>query len=75
MGLKSMLLKKMLKSKMKDVPEAEVDKILEVVEKNPEVFQKIGQEVQAKMKEGEDQMTATMEVMQAHKDELKNITG
>jgi hypothetical protein len=60
---------------MKDVPEAEVDKILEVVEKNPELFQKIGLEVQAKMKEGKDQMTATMEVMQAHKDELKNITG
>jgi len=70
-----MLMKKMLKSQMKGVPEAEQEKILELIEKNPELFQKIGLEVQAKMKEGKDQMAATMEVMQAHQGELKNILG
>jgi len=68
-----MLMKKMLKSQMKGVPEAEQEKILLLIEKNPELFQKIGLEVQAKMKEGKDQMAATMEVMQAHQDELKDI--
>jgi len=58
---------------MKGVPEAEQEKILLLIEKNPELFQKIGLEVQAKMKEGKDQMAATMEVMQAHQDELKDI--
>jgi len=75
MGIKNMLMKKMLKSQMKGVPEAEQEKILELIEKNPELFQKIGLEVQAKMKEGKDQMAATMEVMQAHQGELKNILG
>ncbi|OGD67464.1 hypothetical protein A2442_03100 [Candidatus Campbellbacteria bacterium RIFOXYC2_FULL_35_25] len=73
MGIKNMLMKKMLKSQMKGVPEAEQEKILLLIEKNPELFQKIGLEVQAKMKEGKDQMAATMEVMQAHQDELKDI--
>lgn len=70
---KNMLMKKLLKSKMKDVPEAQQEMILSAIEKNPEFFQKIGLEIQAKMKEGKDQMTATMEVMQAHQEELAGI--
>ena len=73
MGLKDMLLKKMLQSKMKDVPKEQQDKIFGMIEKNPDFFQKIAVEVQEKMKQGKDQMAATMEVMQAHQDELKGI--
>jgi cell division septum initiation protein DivIVA len=73
MGLKSMLMKKMLKSQMKGVPEQEVDRILEIVEKNPELFQKIGLEIQEKVKGGKDQMAASMEVMQKYQNELKNL--
>ncbi len=68
-----MLMKKLLKSKMKDVPEEQQEMILGAIEKNPELFQKIGLEIQSKMKDGKDQMTATMEVMQAHKDELQGF--
>ncbi|HEC32814.1 MAG TPA: hypothetical protein ENI63_00960 [Candidatus Kaiserbacteria bacterium] len=70
---KNMLMKKLLKSKMKDVPEEQQEMILGAIEKNPELFQKIGLEIQSKMKDGKDQMTATMEVMQAHKDELQGF--
>jgi 2-oxo-4-hydroxy-4-carboxy--5-ureidoimidazoline (OHCU) decarboxylase len=70
---KEMLMKKMLKSKMKDMPEAEQEKMIKLVTEHPELFQKIGLEIQAKMKEGKDQMAATMEVMQSHQDELKKI--
>lgn len=73
MGLKSFLLKKIMKSKMKDVPEAEQDKMLALIEKNPEFFQKIALEVQEEMKSGKDQMTATMNVMGRHQEELKKI--
>ena len=68
-----MMMKKMLKAQMKGVPEAEQEKMIKLVTENPELFQKIGLEVQVKMKEGKDQMAATMEVMQAHQDELKKI--
>jgi len=70
---KKFLMKKMLKSKMKDIPEAEQEKMLNAIEKNPDFFQNIAAEVQAKMKEGKDQMAATMEVMQKHQEELKKI--
>jgi len=70
---KEMLMKKMLKSKMKDMPEAEQEKMIKLVTENPELFQKIGTEIQAKTKEGKDQMAATMEVMQKYQDEIKKI--
>lgn len=68
-----MLMKRLLKSKMKDVPEDQQDMILSAIEKNPDFFQKIGLEIQAKMKGGKDQMTATMEVMQSHQEELQGF--
>ncbi len=66
-------MKRLLKSKMKDVPEEQQDMILGAIEKDPDFFQKIAGEIQAKMKEGKDQMTATMEVMQAHQSELQKL--
>ncbi|MFA6552436.1 MAG: hypothetical protein WCT19_02965 [Candidatus Paceibacterota bacterium] len=75
MSLKSFLMKKMMKSQLKGVPEAEQDRIIEVIEKNPEVFEIIAAEVQAKTKEGKDQMAATMEVMKNHQSELQQILG
>ncbi len=75
MSIKSFLLKKLLKSKMKGVPEAEQEKMITLIEKNPELFQKIGVEVQAKIKEGKDQTTASMEVMQKYQNELKAAMG
>ncbi len=75
MSFKNILMGKMIKSQMKGVPEADQKKMIKIVTENPELFQKIGTEVQAKMKEGKDQMAATMEVMQSHQDELKNILG
>jgi hypothetical protein len=71
--LKNFLMKKILKRQLKGVPQAEQDKLIGMIEKNPELFQRIAQEAQAKMKEGKDQMTAMMEIMQNHQEELKKI--
>ncbi len=71
MSLKTYLMKKMLKSKMKDVPEAEQEKIFAAIEKNPGLFQKIAEETQQKVKEGKDQMAAAMEVMQKYQKEVQ----
>lgn len=73
MSLKTFLMKKLLRSKMKGVPEADQDKILNAIEKNPKLFQDIALEVQALVKQGKDQMSATMEVMQKHSAELKDL--
>lgn len=71
--LKKFLMKKMMKSQLKNVPEDQQEKILKAVEENPDLFQSIGLEIQAKMKEGKDQMSATMEVIHNHQEELRNI--
>lgn len=63
----------MLKSKLKGIPDAEIDKLLDIVDKNPEFFQKIAGEIEAKTKSGMDQQSAMMAVMQEHKDELQGI--
>ncbi len=67
------LMKKLIKHKMKDVPADQQEMIMAMVEKNPQLFTKIAQEIQEKMKSGKDQMAATMEVMQAHQAELAVI--
>lgn len=66
-------MRKMLKSKMKDVPKDQQDKIMGAIEKNPEFFANIASEIQAEMKTGKDQMTATMEVMKKHQAELQKL--
>ena len=71
--LKRFLMKKMLSSQLKGVPEDQQNKILDAIEKNPDFFQKIATEVQEEMKKGKDQMAATMAVMQKHQAELQNV--
>lgn len=70
-----MLMKRMMKKQLEGVSEADQEKLFAMVEKNPQLFQEIAAEVQAKMKEGKDQMTAAMEVMAKHQDELKGLMG
>ena len=67
------MLKQMLKSKMKGLPEAEQERMFGMIEKNPDFFKKIGEEVQAKMKGGKTEMEATMEVMRKHQSEFQNL--
>jgi len=71
--IKEFLLKQVIKRQLKGVPEAEVDRIIALVEKNPELFKKIGDEIQAKVKAGRSQMAASMEVMRAHQSELQKV--
>lgn len=71
--MKTFLMRKMLASKMKGVPQAEQDKIFNMIEKNPDFFQKIGTEIQAEMKNGKDQMTATQVVVKKYETEFKGL--
>lgn len=66
-------MKKMLASKMKGVPQEEQDKLFNMIEKNPELFQKIALEVQEEIKKGKDQMAATMEIAKKYEADLKGL--
>ncbi|MEK7575350.1 MAG: hypothetical protein AAB511_03945 [Patescibacteria group bacterium] len=71
--LKEFLMKKMLQTKLGDIPEAERAKILAMVEKNPALFVKIAEEIKEKSRGGKDQMAVAMEVMKGHADEFKSL--
>ena len=58
---------------MKGVPPEQQEKIMKLLEENPELFQKIALEIQTKMKQGKTQMQASMEVMRGHEAELRKI--
>ena len=73
MGIQSFLLKQVAKSKMKDMPEAQRDMLLGMLEKNPDLFKKIGEEIERRKKGGEPEMKATMEVMKKYRSELSGL--
>ncbi len=73
MGIKDFFVKQMLKSKMKGIPEAQQQMMMELLEKNPEFFKKIGDEVEKRKKSGQDEMAATMQVMREHQSEFQKI--
>ncbi len=73
MGIKDFFLRQALKHKMKDVPEAEREMLMAAMERNPDFFKKVGDEVKALTKAGQSEMAATMVVMRKHQAELQRI--
>ena len=69
--IKDFLIRKMLKAK--GVPAEQLDMVMELVNKNPALFQQIASEAEAKIKSGGDQMTVMMEVMKNHQAELEQL--
>lgn len=62
-----------MEAKMKDVPQAEREKFFAVLEKNPDLFQKIALKSQEKIKSGMSQMDAVMSVVKEYEAELKDV--
>ena len=73
MGIQNFLLGAAMKWKMKDVPEAQREQIMALVKKDPELFKRIGEEVDRRVKGGEPQVKATMEVMKKYRVELSSL--
>ena len=70
---KDFLMKTMLKRQLKNLPPAEQTRIIAMIEKNPALFTKIGQDIEKRVKGGMSQHEATMGVMKANQDELRKI--
>jgi len=73
--LKRFLMKQAMKSQLKGVPAEEQERILDMVERNPEFFEKLAAELQEAMKSGKDQQAVAMEIMQKHRVELAKLMG
>ena len=71
--LKKFLFKQMLKRAGGNLSDTEQSEALALVEKNPELFMSIANEIKARVDAGEEQMSAAMAVMQTHADELGKL--
>lgn len=72
--IKNMALKKLLDSQMKDVPEDQKQMIMEMLEKDPQLFEKIAKEMQAELKvNGNNQMNAAMKVLPKYQQEIMRV--
>lgn len=67
------LLKKMLKAK--GVPEAQIDMLVAMMEKNPELFKTIAAEIETRVKSGMSQNDASILVMKKYEAELKKLVS
>jgi hypothetical protein len=73
MGIKDFMMKQVLKHKLKNVPEAQRDMIMGLMEKNPDFFKKIGEEIEKRKKSGQSEMEATMQVMREHQADFQRL--
>ncbi len=71
--LKNFFMRKMLQSQLKQLPKDQQEQVMTMLEKEPELFMKIAEEIQAEMKKGKDQMQAAMAVMPKYQDKLRTL--
>lgn len=76
-NLKQKLVGRLIKAKLKgmNLPKDQEDMIVTLVTENPELFQKIGEKIQQKTKQGMNQQAAMMQVFREHQAELQSLMG
>jgi hypothetical protein len=72
---KSFFMKKLLERQIKDAPADQKEMIMMLMEKDPELFQKIAKEMEVEIKSGKTQMAAAMKVMPKYQAQLQAIMG
>mgnify|MGYP001617158323 CR=1 FL=1 len=68
-------MKKMLQMQLKNVPEAERAQILEMVEKDPKLFEQIAKDIKQETKKGKDKMVAAALVLPKYQKQLRELMG
>lgn len=72
--MKQFAMKKVLQSQMKNVPEDQQKMIMEMLEKDPVLFEKIAKEMQAELKSnGNNQMAAATKVLPKYQKEIMAV--
>jgi hypothetical protein len=71
MSIKTFLVKKMLKSK--GVPDEQIDMVMEIMDKDPDLFKKIQEEIKAETKKGMNEQMASLLIMKKYQSQLQNL--
>ncbi len=75
MGFKDFVFKKYADWKLKDMPEAQREMMTNLISKNPDLFKKMGEEIERRKKGGEPETKAALEVMKKYRTELASLMG
>ena len=71
--LMNFFMKQMLEKQLAALPAEQKEKVMKAFEENPEFFKNLLADISARLKNGEAQQSAVMNVMTAHKAELARI--
>jgi ABC-type glutathione transport system ATPase component len=71
--IKDFFVRKMLERQLKGLPKEEQEKIIKMITENPELFQKIAEEIQVKVNGGINQQTAMMDVLKKYQEDIKKV--
>ena len=67
------LVRRLLESQLKGVPEEQKKMLIGLLEKNPDFFTKLATEIKAEVDKGADKQGAAMKVIKSHEAELKSL--
>lgn len=73
MSFQGFIVNQYAKWKLKDVPADQREMLTQLLSKNPELFKKIGEEIERRKKGGESEMKAAMDVMKKYRNELAEV--
>jgi len=72
---KNFMMRKLVERQLKDAPPEQRELVMTLMEKDPELLEKISKEMQAEIKAGKTQMAAAMKVMPKYQKELQALMG
>ena len=70
---KEFLMKKLIASKLKDLPKAQQEMIMRLVTKNPKLFEEIAIKIKKKTDAGANEMMATQTVMKEYQGQIQKL--
>lgn len=67
------LMQKMVENQLKTLPPEQKEKIISLINSNPEFFKEMAEDIQKELSSGKDKMAAAMVVAQKNEQRLKEL--
>ena len=71
--IKNKALEKLMEKQLGHLPKEQQEMIMKMIENNPDLFKKIGDEIDAKKKAGQNELYAGIEVMKKYQGEIQKL--
>ncbi|MDD9867812.1 MAG: hypothetical protein OXU73_00540 [Candidatus Campbellbacteria bacterium] len=70
MGIKDFFYRKAMESKLKKLPPEQREFVERLIEKNPQLFKEINDQIEKRKKEGQDETLASIAVMKQYRQKI-----